>query len=94
MISNLQEVVLEGALQGLGILYAYDDDRVHKSIAAGRLKRVLADWSPTLPGLFLYYSDRRNPHPALRPFIDCLLDPDNWRANSNYRELSIPEARQ
>ena len=36
----------------------------------------------------------RNPHPALRPFIDCLLDPDNWRANSNYRELSIPEARQ
>jgi DNA-binding transcriptional LysR family regulator len=77
LISNLQEVVVEGTLQGLGILYAYDDDRVHESIAAGRLKRVLADWSPTLPGLFLYYSDRRNPHPALRPFIDCLLDRDN-----------------
>lgn len=77
LISNLQEVVLEGALQGLGILYAYDDDGVHKSIAAGRLKRVLADWSPTFPGLFLYYSDRRNPHPALRAFIDCLLDRDN-----------------
>jgi len=77
LISNLQEVVVEGALQGLGVLYAYDDDRVHESIAAGRLKRVLADWSPTLPGLFLYYSDRRNPHPALRPFIDCLLDRDN-----------------
>jgi DNA-binding transcriptional LysR family regulator len=80
LISNLQEVVLEGALQGLGILYAYDDDRVHKSIAAGRLKRVLADWSPTLPGLFLYYSDRRNPHRALRAFIDCLLDRDIERA--------------
>src|SRR6201997_4943150 len=77
LISNLQEVVVEGALQGLGILYAYDDDRVHESIAAGRLKRILADWSPTLPGLFLYYSDRRNPHPALRPFIDCLLDRDD-----------------
>ena len=45
-------------------------------IAAGRLKRVLADWSPTFPGLFLYYSGRRHPHPALRPFIDCLLDRD------------------
>ena len=77
MISNLQEVVLEGALQGLGILYAYDDDRIHESIAAGRLRRVLADWSPTLPGLFLYYSDRRYPHRALRAFIDCLLDRDN-----------------
>jgi DNA-binding transcriptional LysR family regulator len=74
LISNHQDVVLEGALQGLGILYAYDDDRVHESIARGRLKRVLADWSPTVPGLFLYYSNRRHPQPALRAFIDCLLD--------------------
>jgi DNA-binding transcriptional LysR family regulator len=87
LISNLQEVVVEGALQGLGILYAYDDDRVHESIAAGRLKRVLADWSPTLPGLFLYYSDRRNSHPALRPFIDCLLDRDNWTSKQRARSL-------
>src|SRR6266849_3874108 len=76
LISNHQDVVLEGALQGLGILYAYDDDRVHESIARGRLKRVLADWSPTVPGLFLYYSNRRHPQPALRAFIDCLLDRD------------------
>jgi len=74
LISNLQDVVLEGALQSLGILYAYDDDRIHESIAAGRLKRVLADWSPTLPGLFLYYPSRRHPQPALRAFVDCLLD--------------------
>jgi hypothetical protein len=74
LISNLQEVVLEGALQGLGILYSYDDDRIYESIAAGRLKRVLADWSPTFPGLFLYYSNRHHPQPALRAFIDCLLD--------------------
>src|ERR1700745_873612 len=73
LISNLQEVVLEGALQGLGILYAYDDDRIHESIAAGRLKRILADWSPTFPGLFLYYPNRHNPQPALKAFIDCLL---------------------
>jgi DNA-binding transcriptional LysR family regulator len=74
LISNYQDAVLEGALQGLGILYAYDDGRVHEAIARGRLRQVLADWSPTVPGLFLYYSNRRHPQPALRAFIDCLLD--------------------
>jgi DNA-binding transcriptional LysR family regulator len=74
LISNLQEVVLEGALQGMGILYAYDHEGVDEALAAGRLKRILADWSPTLPGLFLYYSNRHNLQPALRAFIDCLLD--------------------
>jgi DNA-binding transcriptional LysR family regulator len=74
LISNLQDVVLEGALQGLGILYAYDHEGVNDALAEGRLKRVLADWSPTLSGLFLYYSNRHNPPPALRVFIDCLLD--------------------
>lgn len=76
LVSNHQDVVVEAALQGLGILYAYDDDRVTEAIARGRLKRVLADWAPTSPGLFLYYSNRRHPQPALRAFIDCLLDRD------------------
>ena len=35
-------------------------------------KALLADWSPTVP----YYSNRRHPQPALRAFIDCLLDRD------------------
>src|ERR1700745_63788 len=74
LISNHQEIVLEGALQGLGILYAYDDERIDDLIARGQLKHVLAEWSLTLPGLFLYYSNRRLPTPALRAFIDCLLD--------------------
>ena len=76
LISNHQDVVVEGALQGLGILYAYDDDRVDEAIARGQLKRILAGWSLTSPGLYLYYSNRRHPQPALRAFIDCLLDRD------------------
>ncbi|MEJ1963793.1 MAG: LysR family transcriptional regulator [Gammaproteobacteria bacterium] len=76
LISNHQDILVEGALQGLGILYAYDDDRVDEAVARGRLKRVLADWSLTTPGLYLYYSSRRHPQPALRAFIDCLLDRD------------------
>src|SRR6266436_3102103 len=56
LISNHEDVVFEGALQGLGILYTHADDRIHEAIARGRLKRLLAAWSPTVPGLFLYYS--------------------------------------
>ena len=76
LIANHQDVVVEAALQGLGILYAYDDDRVGEALASGRLKRVLSRWSLTSPGLYLYYSNRRHPQPALRAFIDCLLDRD------------------
>ena len=76
LLSNHQDVVVEAALQGLGILYAYDNDRVDEAIARGQLKRVLTDWSPTSSGLFLYYSNRRHPQPALRAFVDCLLDRD------------------
>jgi DNA-binding transcriptional LysR family regulator len=32
--------------------------------------------SSTVPGLYLYYSSRRYMLPALRPFIDCLLNRD------------------
>lgn len=72
LIVNLEELTLAGALQGLGIVYSYGDARVLEAIAAGKLKRVLADWSPTMPGIFLYYSSRRHMTPALRAFIDCL----------------------
>ncbi|MGN7837128.1 LysR family transcriptional regulator [Stenotrophomonas sp. 22385] len=76
VISNHQDIIVPAALQGLGILYAYNDDGIAEALQDGRLKRVLADWSPTVPGLFLYYSSRRYLLPALRAFIDCLLDRD------------------
>lgn len=64
------------ALQGLGILYAFDHDGIDDALKAGRLVQVLADWSITRPGLFLYYPNRRHPQAALSAFIDCLLDKD------------------
>lgn len=76
VISNHQDIIVPAALQGLGILYAYNDDGIAEALQDGRLKRVLAEWSPTVPGLFLYYSSRRYLLPALRAFIDCLLDRD------------------
>ncbi len=75
LIANHPQLVVDAACQGLGIAYAYDD-RIHALIAEGRLTRVLADWSPTVPGLFLYYPNRLLAQPALRAFIDCLLDRD------------------
>jgi DNA-binding transcriptional LysR family regulator len=85
LTSNEQEVVLEAALQGLGIVYTYDE-RIYGWIKQGRLKRVLADWSPSFPGLFLYYSNRRYPQPALRAFIDCLLDRGGQPASRGFRK--------
>jgi DNA-binding transcriptional LysR family regulator len=87
IVSNFQDVMDEAALQGLGILYSYDDEPVRKLIDAGRLKRVLADWSPTVPGIFLYYSSRRLPTPALKGFIDCLLDRDLSRGRNSSADL-------
>jgi hypothetical protein len=72
----LAEVPGGKQLQGLGILYAYDHDRVDDAIARGMLRCILADWSLKSPGLYLYYAKRRHLQPALRSFIDCLLDRD------------------
>jgi DNA-binding transcriptional LysR family regulator len=76
VISNHQDIVVPAALQGAGILYAYNDDGIAEALERGRLKRILVDWSPTVPGLYLYYSNRRHLQPALRAFIACLLDRD------------------
>lgn len=73
LIVNNPEVALEAALQGVGIVYTYDE-RIYGWIREGRLRRVLEDWSPRFPGLYLYYPSRRHVPAALRAFIDCLLD--------------------
>ena len=38
-------------------------------IEAGRLVRVLEEWTPPLPGLCLYYPGRRNPSAALKALV-------------------------
>ncbi len=76
LMTNQAHLGTEAALQGLGILYAFDHDRIDEAVAQGRLVQVLADWSISRPGLFLYYPNRRHPRPALGAFIDCLLDRD------------------
>lgn len=39
-------------------------------LESGRLRQVLADWTPPFPGLSLYYPRQRLPSAGLRAFID------------------------
>lgn len=55
-------------LEGVGLGFFMEQD-VRADIGAGRLQRVLADWTPPFAGLCLYYPGRRNPSAALTAFI-------------------------
>lgn len=56
-------------LASVGLALAMESD-VRDDIEAGRLVRVLEDWTPTLSPLSLYYPSRRNPTAAFKAFID------------------------
>ena len=68
---NDTDLILAAALDGVGLACLLED-RVAPDVAAGRLVRVLEDWSPIFPGFFLYYAGRRQTPPALRALIDFL----------------------
>ncbi|MDO9415563.1 LysR family transcriptional regulator [Pararhizobium sp.] len=58
---------------GVGIGYFMETD-VREDIAAGRLVRILEDWTPPLVPLCLYYSNRRNSSAAFQAFIALARD--------------------
>jgi DNA-binding transcriptional LysR family regulator len=55
-------------LDHVGIGYFMEFD-VRQDIEAGRLVRVLEDWTPSLAPLCLYYPSRRNPSAAFKALI-------------------------
>lgn len=56
-------------LKATGIGFFMESD-VRDDIEAGRLVRVLEDWTPLLAPLCLYYPGRKNPSAAFRAFIE------------------------
>lgn len=56
------------ALGGAGIGFLMEQD-VLGEIAAGRLVRLLEDWTPPSQGFCLYYPGRRNPSAGLTAFL-------------------------
>lgn len=67
--TNSQDMMLAAAMQDVGIAYVLDG-LAEAHVKAGRLVRVLEDWCPFIPGLYLYYPSRRQMPSALRAFID------------------------
>ncbi|WP_165422459.1 MULTISPECIES: LysR family transcriptional regulator [Rhizobium] len=56
-------------LENAGVGYLFEQD-ILSDIEAGRLARVLEDWTPPYPGLCLYYPGRRNLSAGVRAFLD------------------------
>ncbi len=71
LVLNDSDLVLTAALDGVGLAYAFED-QIADLVAAGRLIRVLADWSWTAPGYYLYYPSRRHTPAALAALVDAL----------------------
>ncbi len=67
---NAIPLILNSALGGLGLAYL-PEDLVQAHVAAGRLVRVLADWSPLMTGYHLYYPNRQ-PSPAFALLVKGL----------------------
>jgi DNA-binding transcriptional LysR family regulator len=67
---NAISLIVKAALAGLGLAYL-PEDIVRDHVAAGRLVRVLADWSPIMTGYHLYYPNRQ-PSPAFALLVEAL----------------------
>ncbi|WP_224704850.1 LysR family transcriptional regulator [Devosia aquimaris] len=61
------------AINGVGIGYFMESD-VREDLSAGRLVRILEDWTPPLPPLCLYFYNRRNSSAAFQAFIALARD--------------------
>ncbi|MBL6081695.1 LysR family transcriptional regulator [Belnapia sp. T18] len=62
---------LQAALAGQGLAHVFED-YAREHVACGALVEVLRDWSPWLPGWFLYYPNRRHNGAAMRTFLEHL----------------------
>jgi len=71
LVINDSAALVQAALDGLGLAYMING-YIERFTAEGRLVRVLADWSPPLERLTLYYPDRHRVPPKLRALIDFL----------------------
>ncbi|WP_320109185.1 LysR family transcriptional regulator [Mangrovibrevibacter kandeliae] len=82
---NEPELMLQAALDGFGVGYLLDHE-VSAHVEAGRLVRLLNDWTPPFPGFHLYYSSREQMRPVLRAFVDAL------RERRRAREVPLPSS--
>ena len=68
-VTNDLRTMVRAAEEGVGLLHVIED-YVRPQLAAGRLVRVLNDWSLTLDGFSLYMPSRVQMPLKLRVFVD------------------------
>jgi len=69
LIAHDYPTLLGAAIQGVGLALV-PGPLARAPIADGRLQALLTPFAVTTPGVFLYYSDRRQVLPKLRVFIE------------------------
>ncbi|MEK0246850.1 LysR family transcriptional regulator [Raoultella sp. BAC10a-01-01] len=65
-------LIAEASLSGYGLAYVFEE-LVKTCLVDGRLIRVLQDWCPQYPGLYLYYPGRHQQPAALKSFINFIM---------------------
>jgi DNA-binding transcriptional LysR family regulator len=68
---NTAAQMLSAALAGYGLTFV-PEGMARPHVAKGRLKRVLADWSPPFSGYHLWYPSRRQSSAAFALLVDAL----------------------
>ena len=71
LICNDNGLMIAAARQGLGLVHVMEE-LIREELRSGELVRVLEDWCPPFPGLYLYYPSRAQMPLKLRVFIDFL----------------------
>ncbi|SFB68833.1 DNA-binding transcriptional regulator, LysR family [Bosea sp. CRIB-10] len=71
VILDDEELMVDAAVKGLGIAYVASP-AAETALAEGRLRRVLAAWTPTPERVAIYYPGHRAVPPALRAFLDVV----------------------
>ncbi|PTY35986.1 hypothetical protein BGP77_01285 [Saccharospirillum sp. MSK14-1] len=73
LTTNNPGLMMRAVKQGLGIAH-YAEPLLREDIASGELEKVLEDWNPEWPGLYLYFPQNRYMPAALRVVIDALKE--------------------
>ena len=68
---NEQPLMVSAAASGLGVALVFEGYAT-EALAAGQVQRIMADWCPPMPGLYLYYPSSRHLPLAMRLWIDYL----------------------
>ena len=71
VIVNSCELAVRAAADGLGLAYVLESD-ADPLLRAGRLVRVLEEWSRAFEGIYLYHPSHRHMPAALRALIEML----------------------